>query len=414
MKKGTPMPAAPIVMISSYPPRLCGIGTFCEEAREFIQKANPGREVLVISHTDGAGEGVFPLIDITRSDWWKPVARKVEELKPHAVHIEHEYGLYEHYDRRGIGDRNEGFLNLLEAIGHFPVIVEPHTIHGRMRDVEADFVYRLCHRAHIVLFKCAYQKWRLDWSFLMHDWEVPRNIMVVPHGARSDKRWGLHEIPELRREFGLEEKGLADHVVGMVGWIQSNKRWDVLLSMWEEIREEIKERTGKEWDLLAAGAMRDPNHREDYENWKAGVQLLADKGIAHYHEFIPRGDAYYKMMAVCDFIVLPSTDETQSGTLARIIALNKPYITTAPMEGLTSQTLESEGGLLFTNKEMLRRKVIQLACDEELRMKLGENLKKYLETVVSWEVVASQYNQAYELAETACRIGKPVVLPPEF
>jgi hypothetical protein len=45
----------PIVMISSYPPRLCGIGTFCEEAREFIQKANPDRQVRVISHTDGAG-----------------------------------------------------------------------------------------------------------------------------------------------------------------------------------------------------------------------------------------------------------------------------------------------------------------------------------------------------------------------
>ncbi|MFW6115293.1 MAG: hypothetical protein ACOC6E_03245 [Thermodesulfobacteriota bacterium] len=55
-------------------------------------------------------------------------------------------------------------------------------------------------------------------------------------------------------------------------------------------------------------------------------------------------------MGVCDFIVLPSTDETQSGTLARIIALNKPYITIAPMEGLTAQTLESEGGLLFTTK----------------------------------------------------------------
>jgi len=49
------------------------------------------------------------------------------------------------------------------------------------------------------------------------------------------------------------------------------------------------------------------------------------------------------MMGVCDFIVLPSTDETQSGTLARIIALNKPHITTAPMEGLTAQTLESGG-----------------------------------------------------------------------
>ena len=48
--------SSPIVMISSYPPRLCGIGTFTEEAREFIQKANPDREVLVISHTDGRGK----------------------------------------------------------------------------------------------------------------------------------------------------------------------------------------------------------------------------------------------------------------------------------------------------------------------------------------------------------------------
>ena len=51
----------PIVMVSSYPPRLCGIGTFTEEAREFIEKANPQREVLVISHADGRGKGVFPL-----------------------------------------------------------------------------------------------------------------------------------------------------------------------------------------------------------------------------------------------------------------------------------------------------------------------------------------------------------------
>ena len=28
----------PIVMISSYPPRLCGICTFCEEACEFIRR----------------------------------------------------------------------------------------------------------------------------------------------------------------------------------------------------------------------------------------------------------------------------------------------------------------------------------------------------------------------------------------
>lgn len=120
------------------------------------------------------------------------------------------------------------------------------------------------------------------------------------------------------------------------------------------------------------------------------------------------------MMAVCDFIVLPSTDETQSGTLARIIALNKPYITSAPMEGLTAQTLESEGGLLFTTKEMLKQKVIRLACDEHLRLKLGENLKRYLDEVVSWEVVAKQYLKAYELARESKQSGQRIVLDLEL
>jgi 1,2-diacylglycerol 3-alpha-glucosyltransferase len=404
----------PIVMVSSYPPRLCGIATFCEEAREFVQKAHPGRDVLVTSHLDGEGEGVFPLIDMTRDDWWKPVAEKIGELSPHAVHLQHEYGLYEYCDSHGVGDGNEGFLSLLEAIGSHPTVVELHTVHGRLQDFEADFLYRLSQLSHVVLFKCHYQKWRLDWNFGGRGWAIPRNIQVVPHGARPDRRWGMHEIPELRREFGLDEAGLAERVVGMIGWIQSNKRWDVLLSIWEEIHETLKQRTGEEWDLLAAGAMRDPAHQSDYERWKSEALVLAEKGIAHYHEFVPRGDSYYKIMAICDFLVLPSIDETQSGTLARIIALNKPFITTAPMEGLTAQALESGGGLLFTNKAMLREKVLQLAEDERLRFALGEKLKRYLEDVVSWEVVARQYDAAYELARAACRSGRPVVLEPEF
>jgi glycosyltransferase involved in cell wall biosynthesis len=400
-------------MVSSYPPRLCGIGTFTEEAREFIQKANPEREVLVISHTDGQGEGVLPLIDMSRQNWWKPVADAIEQLDPYAVHIEHEYGLYEYRDARGIGDNNTGFLTLLHALEAYPTIVEPHTIHGRLRDAEADFVYQLCARSDLVLFKCHYQKWRLDWTFAGHGWDTPHNIMVVPHGARSDRRWGVQDIPALKRELGLDEI-MPGHIIGMIGWIQSNKRWDILLSMWSEIYTEIKSRCGQGWDLLAAGTMRDPNHRAHYETWKAGVLDLQDRGMAHYHEFIPRGDLYYKMMAICDFIVLPSTDETQSGTLARIIALNKPYITTAPMEGLTAQTLESGGGLLFTTKRMLKEQVIALACDEQLRQTLGDNLKRYLDEVVAWDIVAQQYNQAYELAREAKRTGRPVILEPEF
>jgi glycosyltransferase involved in cell wall biosynthesis len=239
--------------------------------------------------------------------------------------------------------------------------------------------------------------------------------MVVPHGARPDRRWGIEDVPRLREEIGLNRLPyLGEHIIGLVGWIQSNKRWDILTSMWEDVHEQILQHTGLDWDLLAAGSMRDPNHAKDYREYRHQVEILERKGLAHYFEFIPRGDIYYKVMAVCDFIVLPSVDETQSGTLARIIALNKPFITTAPMEGLTAQTLESKGGLLFTTKAMLKEQVVRLASDAELRLELGNNLKKYLEEVVSWEVVAGQYNEAYALARKSIDSGKPIELPLEF
>jgi 1,2-diacylglycerol 3-alpha-glucosyltransferase len=205
--RSTPSSNQPIVMVSSYPPRLCGIGTFTEEAREFIQNANPKREVLVVSHTEGQGEGVLPLIDTSRQAWWKPVASAIEQLNPYVVHIEHEYGLYEYRDKRGIGDNNAGFLTLLNALGAYPIVVEPHTIHGRLRDAEADFVYQLCQRSDVVLFKCHYQKWRLDWTFTGYGWDIPHNIMVVPHGARSDRRWRVQDIP-----------GGLDHRIGHLEW----------------------------------------------------------------------------------------------------------------------------------------------------------------------------------------------------
>ncbi len=409
------MSEAPIVIISSYPPRLCGIATFAEEAREFIQERHPEREVLVISHCEGAGDGVMPIIDMSRRDWWKPVAAHIDRLKPYAVHIQHEYGLYEYLDPRGIGDRNLGFKRLLTALKKHPVVVEPHTIHGRLCDREVEFVRSTCELADVVMFKCHYQKWRLEWNFSARGLPTPRNVMVVPHGSRPDRRWAPEEVAGLKKELGFSDvPSLSNRLVGLVGWIQRNKRWDILTSMWEEIAAEIERRCGDSWDLLAAGEMRDPADRDTYLKWRGDVDLLARRGLAHFYEFIPRGDVYYKVMACCDFVVLPTIDETQSGTLARIIALNKPYITTAPMEGLTAQTVESGGGLLFSNKQTLREGVIRLACDENLRMELGNNLERYLDKVVSWKVVAAQYDEAYELARHATRTGEKAVLPPEF
>jgi len=402
----------PLVAISSYPPRPCGIATFVEEALEFIQGHMPDRPIHVISHTDGSGENVHPIIDPSKPDWYEPVAELVKELDPYAVHFQHEYGLYEHVENEH-GDNNEGFLHLLELISDYPVIVEPHTVHGRLMEHEQVFVRGLLERATVVILKCDYQKWRLPWTFRDSDWTLPHNVAVIPHGARADRRYGDHEIDGIKDELGLSDlKGRR--AAGLVGWIQSTKRWDIVLDRWEEIEKAVYRRTGEHWLLFAAGDVRDPNDQPEFEKYRAMLAELEQKGLAKFLRFSPRGDIYYKVMAICDFVILPSIDETQSGTLARIIALNKPYVTTAPMEGLTSQTLENEGGLLFTNKRSLERKVIRLAGDEGLRRELGENLKWYLENRVSWDIVVPQYLQVYKDARKAKETGMPVDYPPEF
>ncbi len=403
----------PIVMISSWPPRMCGIATFAEEALEFIAKAEPDRPTHIICHTDGQGENVHPVIDMSCEDWYLPVVKKVKELDPEVIHIQHEYGLYNYVDKNGQGDGNCGFLRMLEELKAFPTVVEPHTIHGRMKESEEEFVRDLAARCSVLFFKCHYQKWRLEWNFSSRGWAMPENIMIIPHGARPDRRWGIDQIDDLKRELGLEEF-IDKRIIGLVGWIQSNKRWDILTSMWEDIYYQIREETGEKWHLFAAGSMRDPNHKTDYEKYVDELKLLEREGMARYFEFVPRGEIYYKVMAICDFIVLPSLDETQSGTLARIIALNKPYVTTAPMEGLTAQTVENEGGAMFTTKDGLRREVVRLASDEGLRMRMGNNLREYLDEVVSWEVVARQYYEAYRMAAGKVRSGKEVYIRPEF
>ena len=52
--------------------------------------------------------------------------------------------------------------------------------------------------------------------------------------------------------------------------------------------------------------------------------------------------------------------------------------------------------------------------DRDLRMNLGNNLREYLDNCVSWEIVAKQYIEAYDLARKAKSTGEPVVLDSEF
>jgi 1,2-diacylglycerol 3-alpha-glucosyltransferase len=389
----------PLVVVSSYPPRKCGIATFVEEALEFVRVHMPERPIHIISHLDGQGPNVHPILDQEDPNWPEKVGPYITQLNPYAVHLEHEYGLYQYSDPvTGIKDNNERFIRLLAILrdAGIPTIVETHTVHGRYKESEEQFLRQLVATCTTLILKCDYQRWRMEWNFQ----ERPENIVVIPHGARPDKT--TLDPEECKRRLGLHDL-VGKPVLGLIGWIQTNKRWDLILDQWEDLRQEVLGRTGQEWMLLCAGNMRDPNDTAFFQMCKDKAQELERRGIARYVEFDPRGDLYYEMMACFDAVALPSLDETQSGTLARIFALNKPYITSAPQEGLTSQTVESEAGLLFSNQATLRRGLVRLMSNPNLRAELSAHARTYLQEVVSWNVVAEQYLDTYAMAAAKMR-----------
>ncbi len=103
--------------------------------------------------------------------------------------------------------------------------------------------------------------------------------------------------------------------------------------------------------------MRDLSHERNYLLCRDQIEVLERKRMVHFHEVVARDNLYCKVMALFDFI-----------------------------------------GLLLTNRDMRRRKMVCLACDETFLLKLGSNLYHYQQEIVSRDVAAAQYGETYDLA----------------
>ena len=65
-------------------------------------------------------------------------------------------------------------------------------------------------------------------------------------------------------------------------------------------------------------------------------------------------------------------------------------------------------------KETLKKNVLRIATNEDIRITMGNNLFKYLNEVVSWEIIARQYLEAYRLAARSVRKKRKIYIRPEF
>lgn len=166
-------------IVSTYPPRPCGIGTFSRDLREALLAADGVSAVdlvaIVRDEDEQASEVVTRIHQDQRGDY-AAAARVLERRGDDVVVIQHEYGIF--------GGHEGAHILSLAAELHQPMVLTLHTVLSAPSVRQAETLRALCDLATLVcVFTETARRMILDARLVS-----PERVRVVPHGGPLELR----------------------------------------------------------------------------------------------------------------------------------------------------------------------------------------------------------------------------------
>lgn len=125
--------------------------------------------------------------------------------------------------------------------------------------------------------------------------------------------------------------------------------------------------------------------------------MLNENGFEHCVEIInwlPRADLK-KIMSKCSVFVLPSLIEAANPVvLLEAMASSKPVIARTNM-GTVDVIVNGKNGYLYSTQEELVKYLVRLMSDESLRLRMGLNARKTIETTYSFSEISDKYEKLF-------------------
>ncbi|HKL24560.1 MAG TPA: hypothetical protein VJ912_04445 [Candidatus Nanoarchaeia archaeon] len=210
-----------IYMISTYPQRKCGVGTFAENLVDSIGKNVNSVKVAPIEKKDEYNPYTYPvikdwMIDQYNPDSWKKAAHKISseamDKDNSVVILQHEYGL----DPKGPGD-NKGygrnFVDVSKIFNESGImnVAYLHTVRPKPRNNSSeDEKKHYEHEKKTVRDLAKYNDGLIVTAeraidmLVSNEYDVPQaKVEHIPHGTRNFAHRGRDETKE---KYGLEGK----------------------------------------------------------------------------------------------------------------------------------------------------------------------------------------------------------------
>jgi glycosyltransferase involved in cell wall biosynthesis len=387
-------------IVSTYPPRACGIGTFAADVRAALLGVDGIDRVEKVVVVDQPSRPQRPglvatIAQAVRGDYVR-AARILGRLDVDVVLLQHEYGIFGGADGAYV-------VSLAEELSQ-PLVVTLHTVLSQPTPHQAEVLGALCRHAELVVVMTeTARRLLVDSGVCSGD-----KVRVVPHGAPPvlARRAAEHELERSRRN-GAPPHGryarIDDRfVLSTFGLISAGKGLETAI----EALPAVVERHPNVLYLVAGRTHPDVARREGERYRLSLEQAVFDLGLEDHVEFDDRFlgiEEIGELLAVTDVFVTPyrELEQISSGALSFGIAAGCAVVATPYWHA--QDLLASGAGTIvpFGDPAALAEAVCEY-IDEPERLAAARLEARRIGSELAWpsvaELTASVLREAVELA----------------
>jgi glycosyltransferase involved in cell wall biosynthesis len=314
-------------IVSTYPPRACGIGTFAADVRTALLGvdgiARVEKVVVVNEPSRPQRPGLVATISqAVRGDYVR-AARILGRLDVDVVLLQHEYGIFGGRDGEYVASLAEGLSQ--------PLVVTLHTVLSQPTPHQAEVLTALCRQAELVIVMTdTARRLLVEGGTCAAD-----KVRVVPHGAPPvlERRAGEYLVKRALGEptsaYEMSRRPENRFLLSTFGLISPGKGLETVI----EALPAIVERHPEVLYVIAGRTHPDIARREGERYRRTLEQTVLDLGLEDHVEFDERFltiEEIADLLATTDVFVTPYREREQisSGALTFGIAAGCAVVST--------------------------------------------------------------------------------------
>jgi glycosyltransferase involved in cell wall biosynthesis len=375
-------PAA-ILIVSSFPPRVCGIGTYTQDLTRALQnKFSSSLSIKICALESDETSLLYPpevkyILKTSSADEFEKTAASINlDHNIKIVLIQHEFGFFK--------EQEQAFLEFVYELSK-PVVVVFHTVLPYPDELLKLNVQRIAAACTSIVVMT-----KSSAKILLETYDIPQQkISVIPHGT--------HLVPHLNKDLLKKKYGLKGRrILTTFGLLSSGKNIETTLEALPLIIAQNPEVL-----FLVIGKTHPGVVKTEGEQYRNKLKdMVKQLKLSAHVEFI---DSYLALpdlleyLQLTDIYLFTTHDPNQavSGTFAYAMSCACPIISTPIPHA--KEVLTEETGIIvdFHSSKQLSEAVIRLLHNEPMRKNLSINtLQKIVST--TWENSAIAHALLFE------------------